>query len=259
MGKGHPQNERRQGVLRTSDVARAAGVHPNTIRVYEKWGFLPPIPRSANGYRAFTAEHVAQVRLIRLALRHPYPGGRPLVVKLVRRAASGDLGGALESAYTYLARVRAEHVRAEAATELLERWAVGAAADATPEPVGIGDAAKLLGVTRDVLRNWERNGLLRVPRDPRNGYRLYGAPEIGRLRVIRMLRRAGYSTMAILRMVLLLDQGQTEGLPRVLDTPRSDEDVLSAADRWLSTLAESEGRCREVIAHLEEMIRCQQG
>jgi hypothetical protein len=45
----------------------------------------------------------------------------------------------------------------------------------------------------------------------------------------------------------------------VLDTPRRDEDVLSAADRWLSTLTESEKRCRGVIAHLEDMIRTQQG
>jgi hypothetical protein len=111
----------------------------------------------------------------------------------------------LESAYTYLARVRAEHLRAEAATEMLERRAAGTAADATIEPMSIGDTAKLLGASRDVLRNWERNGLLRVPRHPRNGYRQYGAPEIGRLRVVRILRRAGYSTMAILRMMLSLD------------------------------------------------------
>jgi DNA-binding transcriptional MerR regulator len=40
--------------LRTLDVARAVGVHPNTVRLYEQWGFLPPIPRSPGGYRRFT-------------------------------------------------------------------------------------------------------------------------------------------------------------------------------------------------------------
>lgn len=39
----------------------------------------------------------------------------------------------------------------------------------------IGNVARLLDTTIDRLRNWERNGLLAVPHDPKNGYRLYGA------------------------------------------------------------------------------------
>jgi hypothetical protein len=35
--------------LRTSDIAEAVGVHPNTVRLYEEWGFLPPIPRGPAG------------------------------------------------------------------------------------------------------------------------------------------------------------------------------------------------------------------
>ncbi len=80
---------------------------------------------------------------------------------------------------------------------------------------------------------------------------------MGRLRVIRMLSRAGYSTMAILRMLLHLDQGKEGDLRQVLDTPRPDEDVYSAADRWLSTLAEQENRARQMVKQLEEMIQKQ--
>jgi DNA-binding transcriptional MerR regulator len=244
-------------IVRTSDIAKAIGVHPNTIRVYEEWGYLPPIPRASNGYRVFTAEHLEQVRLARAALRYPYPGGREILVDLVRRAAKGDLGGALELAYMYLARVRIERVRAEAAIEMLERWAQGTATDATSDLLHIGETAALLDVTVDQLRNWERNGLIQVPRDPGNGYRLYGATEIGRLRVIRMLRQAGYSMMAILRMLLCLDRGETGALRQALDTPGAEEDVLGAADRWLTTLTTSEGRTHGLISRLEEMIRRQ--
>jgi len=90
--------------LRTSDVARAVGVHPNTVRLYEEWGFLPPIPRSPSGYRMFTEAHVDQMRLARTALRGPWPGRniKRSALALVRRAASGDLGGALEQAYSFL-------------------------------------------------------------------------------------------------------------------------------------------------------------
>jgi DNA-binding transcriptional MerR regulator len=177
--------------MRTSDIAKTVGVHPNTVRLYEEWGFLPPIPRSPSGYRQFTQAHLDQMRLARTALHGGWPGQniRQSALALVKQAASGDLGGALEQAYEHLALVRAERAQAEAAAEFLERWAQGTAADASPKPLRIGETAKSLGVTTDMLRNWERNGLINVPRDPGNGYRRYGAAEIGRLRVVRMLLR----------------------------------------------------------------------
>jgi DNA-binding transcriptional MerR regulator len=196
------------------------------------------------------------MRLGRTALRGPWPGRaiRESALAIVRQAAAGDLGGALESAYQHLALVRAEQARADAAARLLERWAQGAAVDASEEWLRIGQAAERLGVTSDMLRNWERNGLLHVPRDPRNGYRRYGAAELGRCRVIRVLRQAGYGMMAILRMMRALESGHADDLRQALDTPRPDEDVYQAADRWLSALADLETRAMEVIEQLERMI-----
>jgi DNA-binding transcriptional MerR regulator len=240
--------------LRTTDLAKAIGVHPNTVRLYEEWGFMPPVPRAPNGYRQFRQEHLDCLRLARLALQWPYPGGKDPVLEMVRRAVAGDLGGARESAQTYLDHIGRERALAESAVDVLERWAQGNPDDdAVGHPLRIKDAAHLLDLTPDALRSWERNGLLSVPRAPANRYRLYGAAEIGRLRVIRLLRQAGYSTMAILRLMQHLDEGRTEGLREVLDTPRPDEDVFSAADRWLSALAEQAARARASIAQLEAM------
>jgi len=243
--------------LRTSDIAKAVGVHPNTVRLYEAWGLLPPIPRGPSGYRLFTEAHMDQMRLARMALGEPWPGRniRYSATALVRQAAAGDLSGALEGAYDHLALVQAERAQAESAAGFLERWAQGTALDAHVQPLRIGEAAKLLAVTADRLRSWERDGLVKVPRDPGNGYRLYGPAEIGRLRVVRLLRYAGYSTMAILRMLLRFDQGQRGDLRQVLDTPRPDEDAIYAADRWLSTLAVHEERSLDIIAQLGAMIR----
>lgn len=240
--------------LHTAEVAAAAGVHPNTVRLYEEWGYLPPIPRSRSGYRQFTEAHVAQMKLARLALQWPYPGGKEPVAELVRRAAEGDFGRALELAYGYLANVRAELVRAEAAAAFLEEWAAGQVMDRVEAPLTIGEAAARLDVTRDMLRNWDRNGLLEVPRDPENGYRQYGSRELGRARVIRMLRQAGYSVMAILRMLLAFDAGREGNLAAALDTPRPDEEVVNVADRWLSTLADEEQRALDLIQQLAAMI-----
>jgi len=241
----------------TLQVARAAGVHPNTVRMYEVWGFLPPIPRAPNGYRLYTKFHIDQMRFARTALHGGWPGRniRESAVTLVRQSASGDLGGALERAYQHLALVQAERAQAEGAANLLERWAQGTAIDATAKPLRIKDAAKLLGVTSDMLRNWERNGLLKVPRDQHSRYRAYGAAELDRVRVIRTLSRAGYSNMAILRMLRRLDAGERHNLREALDTPDPHEDVFTAADHWLTTLQSQEQRANDMIAQLETMIR----
>ena len=93
-----------------------------------------------------------------------------------------------------------------------------------------------------------------MPRNPGNGYRRYGAVELGRCRVIRMLRQAGYGVMAILRMMRALDSGQDADLRQTLDTPHPDEDVYLAADQWLSALSDLQARALEVIDQLETMI-----
>ena len=153
--------------------------------------------------------------------------------------------------------MQSERAHADVAAGLLERWAFGAPADATIQPLQIGQVVHLLGVTIDILRNWDRNGLINVPRDPSNGYRRYEAQEISRLRVIRMLSRAGYSLSAILRMLIQLDQGEKTDLRRALDTPRPDEDVYMASDRWISTLTDQEQRAHTIIALVEEIIQKQ--
>lgn len=243
--------------LSTAKIAKAVGCHPNTVRLYEHLGFLPPVPRNRAGYRLYTEDHLDQMRLARIVFSGDWPGReiRRSALQVVKTAVTGDLGGALELAYHHLTAVQAEIVQAESAVRLMERWAQGIPADATAHPLRILDAARLLGLTVDQLRSWERNGLLDVPRDPRNRYRLYSQPEIARLRIIRMLRSAGYSPMAILRMLTRLDRGETHALRQALDTPDPDEDVYSAADHWLTTLANQEQRAHEMITLVEERIR----
>jgi arsenate reductase len=45
-------------------AARAAGISPSGLRWYEAKGVLPPAPRSANGYRNYTANDVSVLRLV---------------------------------------------------------------------------------------------------------------------------------------------------------------------------------------------------
>ena len=242
--------------FRTSDLAKAVGIHPNTVRRYVDWGLVPPVERSPAGYRRFTQKHLDCLRLARLIYGADYPGRsiRHSGWEIIQLAVADDWGGALEKAYKHLALVQSETAQANAAASLLERWAQGTSAEATGKSLRIGEVAKLLGLSNDILRNWERNGLLEVPRQPENAYRLYGPVEISRLRVIRMLVRSGYSLMAVLRMLTLLDRGETVDLRLALDTPHPDEDVYMASDRWLSTLGNEAHKAQQIIGMIEGVI-----
>jgi DNA-binding transcriptional MerR regulator len=240
--------------FRTSEIARELGVHPNMIRLYESWGYLPEVPRGKNGYRQYSARHFEQARLVRLTLSWPYLGDKTLLIQLVKSAAKSDLGMAMELAYQYLARVRMEKTSAEAALEFLERWAAGHRMDASQQSMHIRQAARHLNVTVDMLRNWERNGLIAVPRDPQNGYRIYGPAEFGRLRVIRMLAQSGYSLMAILKMLSRFDQGERTNLREALNLSSEDTEIQIIADRWLASLVELEERAQTIIRQVGRLI-----
>jgi len=54
--------------LRSTPLARLAGVSPDTLRHYERKGLLPKAARSANGYREYPAEACARVRMVRRAV-----------------------------------------------------------------------------------------------------------------------------------------------------------------------------------------------
>ncbi len=241
----------------TSDLARAVGIHPNTVRMYADWGLIPPVERSANGYRRFTRRHLDCLRLARLIYSAPYPGRgfRALGNEIIQCAVADNWPGALEKAHAHLAAVNSELEQANRAADVLEHWAQNMRADAAGETsLAIGEVSKLLGVSLDIIRNAERNGLLTIPRNSYNNYRLFGKREIERLRIIRMLSKAGYSHMAILRMFMELDAGNTRNLKKVLDTPRADEDIFSAADRWLTTLREQKKLAEQVLQLLQKQL-----
>ena len=78
-----------QGVLRSGELAKAAGVSTDTLRHYERIGVLPAPRRSRNGYRAYPAEALGRVRLVRRALAMGFTLGELKRILKVR-----DAGGA---------------------------------------------------------------------------------------------------------------------------------------------------------------------
>jgi len=244
--------------LRTSDIARELGVHVNTIRLYESQGYLPKIPRGTNGYRQYSVFHLEFARLARITLHWPYlVEYKASLEMLVKYAVQQNYEMAMELAFQYLAMIRIERTHAESALAFLERWVAGYIRETVSNTMHISQAAHYLNVTVDMLRNWERNGLIQVPRDPSNGYRLYGTSELGRLRVIRILVQSGHSLMAVLKMLHQFDNGQTDNLSDALDLPldeSANELIEVVADRWLVSLYDLEDRAQAIIQQLSYLI-----
>ena len=91
---------------RTAEVADIIGIHPNTVRLYEKLGFIPKPERKANGYRVFTELHIEQFKLARLAFRVEVlqNGLRKKILQMVKAAAAGDFDAALLLTEEYLSK-----------------------------------------------------------------------------------------------------------------------------------------------------------
>lgn len=243
--------------LRTSDIANDLGVHVNTVRLYEAQGFIAPVPRGTNGYRYYEPIHLEQARLAHLTLHWPYLGDKKQLIQLVQHAVAGAWETAMQLAHEYLILIQREKASAEATLDFLEQWAKGQLVESPSQLMPIGEAALYLDASADMLRNWERNGLITVPRDPSNGYRLYGGAELGRLRVIRMLIRSGFSLMAILKMLTQFDEGKRENLRQALNLPLEEsmnEYILVIADRWLISLLELEERAQAIIRQVVSLM-----
>lgn len=221
----------------TSRIASAVGIHPNTVRLYERIGFITAPERLANGYRVFTDLHLLQVRLVRAALNVELVqnGLRREVLAIVETMASQRYDEAISLARQRIDHLRRERCAAEDALRHVRDLLSRSDGSARAERLMLTrkEAADQLDTTIDALRNWEMNGLLQVKRK-QNGYRVYSAADLDRLAIIRALRAANYSLAAILRLLDALDRDATADIGHVLDHPDPDDDILVYCFRHFS-------------------------
>ena len=237
----------------TSDVAKIIGIHPNTVRLYEEWGLLPPIERKPNGYRIFTDFHIEQLKLARIAFQIEIVqnGLRKKVVEIIQLSAKRDFDNALRFAEEYRSQIKREKTNAQEAIGIAKQILSGKSAERTLL-LKRKEVADYLDVSMDTLRNWERNGLLQVKRR-QNGYRAYTNDNIERIKMIRTLRLANYSLEAILRMLHALEHNPKVDMKQVLNTPQADADIVSVCDRLIVSLKDAEENAEKMIHILLEM------
>ncbi len=237
----------------TSEVARLIGIHPNTVRLYETLHLIPKVERQENGYRVFTDFHIAQFRLARLALQVEVMqnGLRKKIVQMVKTSASGDFDSAIKLINEYILQIRRERGQAEEAIEIVRQILAGSKIE-NSVTLKRREVSELLNITMDTLRNWEMNGLLRVKRRE-NGYRIYTGEDVRRLKIIRSLRCANYSLEAILRLLNELSCNPDADLQTALNTPGTDDELISVCDRLIVSLHTAERNALSILDMLQEM------
>ncbi|MFF2774629.1 TioE family transcriptional regulator [Streptomyces sp. NPDC058052] len=210
--------------LRPVDLAQEHGISPQTVRNYEREGFLPPAERTEAGYRRYTRHHAAALRAyLALVPAHGYAEGGTIM-----RAVTG---GRLDDALAAIDRSHAELLRdrgtLDAVGEVLAhltRRAQGStwrAAPRTPQPFTIGELARRIGVSVATIRTWERAGILVPDRRPDTRHRTYDADDVRDAELAHFLRRGRYPLDLIATVVgQVRTAGDTDALETALESWR---------------------------------------
>ncbi|MGN1131194.1 MAG: MerR family transcriptional regulator [Ruminococcus sp.] len=238
---------------KTSQVAEIIGIHPNTVRLYEKSGLIPKPKRLSNGYRVFTDFHIEQCRLIQIAFQVEVlqNGLRKKIAKMIRTSAMGDFDNAILLINEYLEQIKQERTNAEEAIIIVKQLLSGCEQSQT-QTLKRKEVSKALDISMDTLRNWEMNGLITVKRKE-NGYRVYTDDDIRRLKIIRSLRCANYSLEAILRLLQQLSQNPDTDIKATLNTPKQSDDIISVGDRLIVSLSKAEKNAYKIRTMLQDM------
>jgi DNA-binding transcriptional MerR regulator len=71
----------------------------------------------------------------------------------------------------------------------------------------VTEFAKRAGVGPDVVRYYVREGLLAPSRNPANRYKMFGNPDLARMRFIRQIQALGFTLSEIRELMKRMDAG----------------------------------------------------
>jgi DNA-binding transcriptional MerR regulator len=196
--------------LRTHDLALAGGISVQQVRNYEASGLIPKAQRSPSGYRLYTQQHLAALKTVKSLV----PGyGWPRTSAIMQALHRGDLPAALAIIDECHAELASKRFQIEQTLSALRTLAAGSASlqsSSHPQRFRVGEAAKQVGVRVSALHFWEQQGLLHPLREQSSHYRLYDEQQMRRLRVVVLLRDAGYTFNVIQPVLDELAAGRPE-------------------------------------------------
>ena len=137
--------------LRSGDLAKAAGVSPDTIRHYEKIGVLRRATRTESGYRLYPASAVERVLVVQRALRIGFT-----LAELAEVLKARDAGGVPCRRVYQLAQEKLKSIEADIeALKLTRRYVRKVLADweQRTQSAGPGQQSHLLYSLSDAAKN----------------------------------------------------------------------------------------------------------
>ncbi len=222
------------------DLAKMFCIHSNTIRLYEKLGFISKAERNTNNYRMFEELHILQINVCRCIFGYPFTNKRIRNAgnEIMWAIAKKQLDTALQCTDYYIKIINQEITTAQNAAQMLRNW-INPSSDKESSlkkgKLSRKDVANYLGVTVESIRNWERNDLIASDGIGEKGETLYSDGDLGKMCIISMLLQAGYSIASIHRSISTYNKGHNELSISILNNP-NHEDLVSVGDRWLYEL-----------------------
>jgi DNA-binding transcriptional MerR regulator len=116
--------------------------------------------------------------------------------------------------------------------------------------LGIGELAALAGVSVDTIRYYERMRLLPKPVRTPAGYRLYPAPIVRRLNLVRSAQRFGFSLKEIASFLGVRDAG---GKP-CHDVRAGAQRILEAVDAQIAELLSARRHLRRTLREWDSVL-----
>lgn len=237
-----------------SEVSQMTSMHPNTIRLYESYGYISSVPRSQNKYRMYTIKHIEQLKLVQQALSCRVLNKRIMdtIKDILIYSGQEKYDEAIQKCLTCKEYIVREEKRIEdAVKESYKLLSQQNEERKTTIVVKRKEAAKEIGVSSDVLRNWERNGLVEVEKDE-YGCNYYTENSILFLKAVKLLRSADFSIMAIINMTKNYRGGGEKELERVLDSTETEEGVYYT-DQLISLMENVRKMIPKLIQQLNEI------
>ncbi len=195
--------------LRTRDLALSGDISVQQVRNYEASGLIPQAQRSPSGYRLYEQRHLSALQTVRSMA----PGyGWQRTSAIMQAIHRGDLSAALATIDERHAELAGKRLQMEQTLLALRILAAQPASLQTSHPqlVRVGEAARQVGVRVSALHFWEQQGLLHPVREQYSRYRLYDEQQMRRLRVVALLRDAGYRFNVIQSVLNELTAGRPE-------------------------------------------------
>lgn len=169
--------------IRPVDIARRLNISTTTLRKYEELGLVPPVPRSASGYRVYTQEHVAYF----ICIREMLPGfDLTRISRILREVMKKRIDTALWMANKEQAKLYQEKIISKKIISNL-----GQAVEPKKKysgPLTINEVSRETGVSTTTIRYWDKIGLISPERNAVNNFRMFTPLHIKQILIIYALK-----------------------------------------------------------------------